>query len=166
MAITSATTASRGRGPTRTPRRRSATITGTGPVGGPLPFTSRGNPGRDSTTVSSSRAPTAPGTSSLLIGSLNPRASYPPRAAAGAADRGPSEGGAYVGDATCRRRSDDGWRTVRTARRHGSADTALHLQLDEARPLDRVLHGQRAGHGLDEPVHDHAHGLLLGEAPA
>ena len=34
------------------------------------------------------------------------------------------------------------------------------------RPLDRVLHGQGAGDGLDEAVDDHAHGLLLGEAPA
>src|SRR6516165_5361047 len=47
-----------------------------------------------------------------------------------------------------------------------SADTALHLQLDEAAPLDGVLHGQGPGHRLDEPVDDHSHGLLLGEAPA
>ena len=43
---------------------------------------------------------------------------------------------------------------------------ALHLQLDQAAPLHRVLHGQGPGDRLDEPVDDHAHGLLLGEAPA
>src|SRR3546814_1461072 len=45
-----------------------------------------------------------------------------------------------------------------------SADAAFHLELDEAAPLDGVLHGQRAGDRLDEAVHHHAHGLLLGEA--
>src|SRR3546814_988393 len=47
-----------------------------------------------------------------------------------------------------------------------SADAAFHLELDEAAPLDGVLHGQRAGDRLDEAVHHHAHGLLLGEAAA
>src|SRR5947209_7805284 len=46
------------------------------------------------------------------------------------------------------------------------ADRTLHLQLDETRPLDRVLHRQGAGDRLDEAVDDHAHGLLLGEAAA
>ena len=52
-------------------------------------------------------------------------------------------------------------------RPHGpqlSADGAFHLELDEAAPLDGVLHGQRAGDGLDEAVHHEAHGLLLREA--
>ena len=45
-------------------------------------------------------------------------------------------------------------------------DRALHVELDEAGPLDGVLHGQGAGDGLDEAVDDHAHGLLLRESPA
>src|SRR5688572_12045923 len=52
------------------------------------------------------------------------------------------------------------------ARRERSADRTLHLQLDQPAPLHRVLHGQRAGDGLDEAVDDHAHRLLLGEAAA
>src|SRR6478672_3414896 len=43
---------------------------------------------------------------------------------------------------------------------------ALHLQLDQAVHLDRVLHRQLAGEGLDEPAHDHAGSLFLREAAA
>src|SRR5215208_7356775 len=50
------------------------------------------------------------------------------------------------------------------ATRLGSADGALHLELDQAVQLDRVLHRQLLGHRLDEAVDDHRGGLLLGEA--
>src|SRR5918999_603970 len=43
------------------------------------------------------------------------------------------------------------------------ADTALHLQLDEAVHLDRVLERQLLGDRLDEPGHDHRARLRLGE---
>src|SRR6478752_2259976 len=41
------------------------------------------------------------------------------------------------------------------------ANRALHLQLDEAVHLDRVLHRKLLRDGLDEAVHDHLRGLLL-----
>src|SRR6185369_14677046 len=47
-----------------------------------------------------------------------------------------------------------------------SADRALHLQLDQAVQLDRVLHRQLFGDRLDEPVDDHLRGLLLVEPAA
>src|SRR5690606_9156250 len=47
-----------------------------------------------------------------------------------------------------------------------SADGAFHLELDESRPLDRVLHRQRAGDLLDEAVDHHRHRLLLRQTPA
>src|ERR687897_293435 len=47
-----------------------------------------------------------------------------------------------------------------------SANRALHLELDQAGPLDRVLHRQLLGDRLDEPVDDHLGGLLLLEPAA
>src|SRR6478752_4302913 len=47
-----------------------------------------------------------------------------------------------------------------------SADGAFHLELDEAAPLDGVLHRQGAGDGLDEAVDHHAHRLLGRQATA
>lgn len=48
----------------------------------------------------------------------------------------------------------------------GLPHRAVHLEFYEAAPLYRVLHGERTGHWLYEAVHDHAHGLFLGEASA
>src|SRR5215217_7367224 len=45
-----------------------------------------------------------------------------------------------------------------------SANRALHLQLDQAVHLDRVLHRELLGDRLDEPVDDHLGGLLLVQA--
>src|SRR3954471_21744964 len=41
---------------------------------------------------------------------------------------------------------------------------ALHLQLDQAVHLDRVLHRELLNDGLDEAVHDQLPGLLLADA--
>src|ERR1019366_8112637 len=54
--------------------------------------------------------------------------------------------------------------------RHGSgsmkasADRAVHLELDQTAPFDRVLHRKGACYRLDEAVHDHPHRLCLAEA--
>src|SRR2546421_422688 len=47
--------------------------------------------------------------------------------------------------------------------RGGSADRALHVQLDESRQLDRVFHREGLGDRLDETVDDHRRRLLLRE---
>ena len=41
------------------------------------------------------------------------------------------------------------------------ADRAFHLELDQAAPLNRVLHGQGPSHRLDEAVDHHADGLFF-----
>ena len=46
------------------------------------------------------------------------------------------------------------------------SNRAFHVEFDQARELDRVLHRKRLGDRLDEAVHDHRGGLLLGEAAA
>src|SRR5690606_6037765 len=48
----------------------------------------------------------------------------------------------------------------------GSADGALHLQLDEPVELQGVLHRQLLGDRLDEAAHDHRHRLVLLHAAA
>src|SRR4051812_44304878 len=47
-----------------------------------------------------------------------------------------------------------------------SANTALHLQLDESIELDRVLERQLLRDRLDEAADDERHRLLLAHAPA
>src|SRR5680860_1108340 len=47
-----------------------------------------------------------------------------------------------------------------------SSDRSLHVELDEAGELDRVLHGEGLGARFDEAVHDNRGGLLLGEPSA
>ena len=44
------------------------------------------------------------------------------------------------------------------------ANRALHLQLDQAVHLDRVLHRELLGDRLDEPVDDQLGGFLLWDA--
>src|SRR6185436_5146714 len=46
------------------------------------------------------------------------------------------------------------------------ADSAFHVELDQTRQLDRVLHRQRLGDRLDEAVDDHRGRLLLREPAA
>src|ERR1700712_274114 len=47
-----------------------------------------------------------------------------------------------------------------------SANASLHLQLDQPVELEGVFHGQLTRDGLDEPAHDHGHGLVLGHSAA
>src|SRR3954469_16054277 len=58
-------------------------------------------------------------------------------------------------------------RSRRAARNSGTvalANRALHLELDQAVHLDRVLHRQLLDDRLDEAVDDQLRGLLLGNA--
>src|SRR3954471_3244190 len=58
-------------------------------------------------------------------------------------------------------------RSRRAARKSGTvalANRALHLELDQAVHLDRVLHRQLLDDRLDEAVHDQLAGLLLADA--
>ena len=68
--------------------------------------------------------------------------------------------------ATCRTRtrSQTPREQPQTNRTSGerSANRALYLELDQAVPLNGVLHGERSGDGFDETVDQHADGLLFG----
>ena len=46
------------------------------------------------------------------------------------------------------------------------SDGAFHLELNEAAPLDRILHGKRASDWLNKAVDHHRHRLLFREPAA
>src|SRR5438477_8564939 len=55
----------------------------------------------------------------------------------------------------------------RSEMRRGSlADGAFHLELHQAVELDRVLHRELAGDGLDEAVDDHCRSFHFGQPSA
>src|SRR5436190_4182649 len=66
--------------------------------------------------------------------------------------------------APSRRRSVNQSGSAVAAAEADSANRALHLQLDQAVHLDRVLHRQLLRDRLDEAVDDHLGGLLLVQA--
>src|SRR5439155_24730226 len=72
-------------------------------------------------------------------------------------------GGARVSDGFTLASPLVGAATMRGGR---SADRSLHLELDQAVHLDRVLHGKLLRDRHDKPVHDHRRGFRLGNPAA